>query len=79
MLSSKSLIQTKTYTYICRPRGMGMIQRRPVSLFDIPTLNFEAHLIGKSIIVFTMIYCGLNWNLYRSARIRDEKERKDKK
>ena len=43
--------------------------------FDVQTINYEAYLIGKSIVMFTMMYCTLNWWMYRNARI--ESENKD--
>jgi hypothetical protein len=44
---------------------------------DWTTLNFEAYLIGKSIFVFTMIYCGMNWAMYRKARLDQEEINKE--
>lgn len=44
---------------------------------DLQTLTLEAYLIGKSIIIFTMFYCTLNWAMYRS--LREKQEKADKK
>jgi hypothetical protein len=39
-----------------------------IKAFDWNTIQYESYLIGKSIFVFTMVYCGLNWAHYRSMR-----------
>jgi hypothetical protein len=36
-----------------------------ISLHDIDT---SSYLIGKSIVLFTMFYCGLNWFHYKQLR-----------
>jgi hypothetical protein len=57
---------------------MSSSNRAPHSLqLDWQTLNFEAHLIGKSIITFTMLYCGLNWAMYKAAQ--DKQKHNDAK
>lgn len=33
-----------------------------------------SYYVGKSIILFTMFYCGLNWLHYKELREREEKE-----
>jgi len=47
---------------------------RQAIYLDWQTLNTEAYYIGKSIILFIMFYCTLNWALYRHARKRVEQE-----
>jgi hypothetical protein len=47
------------------------------AMLDYQTLSTEAYFIGKGIILFTMMYCSMNWWHYRSARLRKEKEDKD--
>lgn len=40
----------------------------PRASLDWQTLSYESYLIGKSIIIFTMVYCSLNWMHYRKMR-----------
>ncbi len=42
-----------------------------------PDVNTVSYYVGKSIILFTMFYCTLNWAHYR--RLRKDNEDKDKK
>ena len=37
----------------------------------------DAHIVAKSIILYTLFYCTLNWMHYK--RIREESEKKNKK
>lgn len=48
---------------------------------DWNTLNMEAYYIGKAVICFTMVYCGLNWAMYRRMRkdLEDDSHDSDKK
>lgn len=36
------------------------------------TVDTVSYLVGKSIILFTMFYCTLNWAHYRDLRKRDQ-------
>lgn len=60
-----------TTTTIIRTRSPPTTKPKPKPLavgLDWSTLNTEAHYIGKAITVFTMIYCSLNWLMYKKAR-----------
>ena len=54
------------------------IVQRNVQTQAIPT-DFEtiSYYVGKSVIMFTMFYCSLNWLHYR--RLREEEEKSNKK
>lgn len=67
-------------TYITQYRAPSKIKQvTPKASLDWQTLNYESYLIGKAIIVFTMVYYGLNWAHYRRMRrdLDDEEHEKD--
>lgn len=44
---------------------------------ELDTLNTTTYYIGKSIILFTMFYCTMNWWHYKKIR-EDSENKKDK-
>jgi hypothetical protein len=44
----------------------------------VDSLVNSSYFVGKSIILFTMFYCTLNWAHYRSLRKEIEKEDENK-
>ena len=55
-----------------RPHGCGIrIPKAPRASFEDAIAN-HSYFLGKSIIMFTMIYTTLNWWWYRGARMRGE-------
>jgi hypothetical protein len=77
MLTSK-LIVPKQYPKITRQKVVTHIPRQVITRVT----PLEAQMIdvsyyaGKSIILFTMFYCTLNWMHYK--RLREENEKQDK-
>lgn len=63
----------------CAKSRLQYIQRKPIkilrvipckaSIHDLETISY---FVGKSIILYTMFYCSLNWLHYRSQRKQDE-------
>ncbi len=58
------------------------IQHKPLiasrckaSLQDIQTATY---FVGKSIILFTMFYCSLNWWFYKTEREKEEEQHRDR-
>lgn len=52
-----------------RPRN---ITARAINLYDF---NEVTYYTGKSIILFTMFYCGMNWTHYRDLRKKDDEDK----
>jgi len=50
-----------------------LLRPRPSVVSDVNTISY---FVGKSIILFTMFYCGMNWYHYRSIRKDVEKDDK---
>lgn len=79
----------------CKPVGLNLnlsvpskrnsvIASSSVLGLDWNTLNNEAYLIGKGVILFTMFYCSLNWITYKTEREKNDftqlkKDKKNKK
>lgn len=61
-----------------------MVLLRPVTQRGVKTRNATAdligatHVAGDAVIAFTLIYCSLNWNQYRSVRLRHEEEEEER-
>ena len=55
-----------------------LIIHRSFDPYSLQTLEFSSYLMGKSIITFTMLYCGLNYFYYRTM-YEEEKEDKEEK
>ena len=53
----------------------------PRAIVKVRAWNIEesSYYVGKSIILFTMFYCTLNWSFYRDLRKRMEDDDDDKK
>ena len=67
-----SVLSKPKYTYVtlCKPKT----HTRPKAIggFDWDIINFEAYLLGKGIVTFTMIYCSMNWFMYRQEQKQNE-------
>lgn len=51
-----------------------LVIHRSFDLYSLQTLEFSSYLIGKSIITFTMIYCGLNYLHYKTMNKEDKEK-----
>lgn len=60
----------RTYTTVHKPPPSRTIVTR-MNPVDIP------YYVGKSIILFTMFYCGLNWDHFRNIRKMHEDDAED--
>lgn len=58
-----------------KPKHISRAQLRPIKASFLSDLNTVTYFAGKSIILFTMFYCGLNWAHYR--HLRKDQEDKD--
>jgi hypothetical protein len=67
-------IQRKPYKIIKR-----LPTKHKASLQDIDSLLLTSYFVGKSITLFTMFYCSLNWWYYRSLQDRDRHDDDDEK
>lgn len=56
---------------VARPRLV-----KPVRAISTPDWIEVSYFVGKSVILFTMFYSGLNWLHYRELRKREENEKK---
>jgi hypothetical protein len=70
------------YTSKVTPFRKSRTVHRPLTVarglpLDWNTLSYESYLIGKGIIVFTMVYCTLNWLHYKRVREESEKDKDD--
>lgn len=78
--SKPSIITPRHYvTMVSTPRKTKMPPTP--AMLDWTTLNYEAYIIGKSIMLFTMFYCSMNWVYYRNLQKKqddDDKNEKDK-
>jgi hypothetical protein len=71
--SRASFVKSKVYT--CKPISLtykstildSTKRRSHVSLQSLP-IDTVSYFIGKSIILFTLFYCTLNWSYYRRLR-----------
>jgi hypothetical protein len=70
---------TKPKQYRIRPNLRNV--RVPPPRFStndlVRTLEYDIYVIGKSVILFTMFYCSMNWYYYRKMREEIEKEDDD--
>jgi len=56
-----------------KPRQL--IIRKSFDITSLESLEFTSYLIGKSIITFTMLYCGLNYLHYKSINDKNDKDK----
>lgn len=61
-------------------RNMRLVARprlvKPLRAISTPDWMEVSYFVGKSVILFTMFYSGLNWLHYRELRKREENEKK---
>lgn len=48
------------------------------SFQDIATFQTVSYFVGKSVILFTMFYCSLNWWFYKTEREKEEEKNRNK-
>jgi hypothetical protein len=68
-LSSKPIISP-------RPSRQ-LVIHRSFDPYSLQTLEFSSYLFGKSIITFTMLYCGLNYFYYRTMYEEEKEDTED--
>lgn len=73
------MLSTKRISSVCvsRPKPSAL-RRIPLPLKASIDPVEVSYYVGKSIILFTMFYCGLNWAHYRDVRKRYEEDDKKK-
>lgn len=77
------------YRNICKQRTIAPIRMPPVRNVNIKpcrvspdildTVNTSVYFIGKSVVLFTIFYCSMNWVYYRRMRKDMEKYAEQKK
>jgi hypothetical protein len=77
MLTLRYMHRTYPGALMKRP----LMRKPPRELVKVRAMNIEdtSYYIGKSIILFTMFYCTLNWSFYRDLRKRMEDDDDKKK
>ena len=82
MLSRNAGIR-RTPVTVAVQKNMRMVARprlvAPVRAISTPDWMEVSYFVGKSVILFTMFYSGLNWLHYRELRKREEEDNKNKK
>lgn len=70
----RPFIQNRPVLYRAKPSRT----IRPIQSSLLSDVNTVSYFAGKSIILFTMFYCTLNWAHYRQIRkdLEDKNERK---
>ncbi len=59
------------------PRRVPVV-RKPVIKPKVSEVEVVSYYVGKSIILFTMLYCTMNWWHYKTLRESQEKKDDDK-